>query len=86
MYYVYFIKSIIKNFHYIGSTPNIENRLKEHNFGKVKSTKNYAPFELIYYEAYKEKDDAIIREQKLKDYGSSYGHLKKRLKKSLSND
>jgi len=85
MHYVYFIKSIKNNFFYIGSTDNLVERIKEHNKGKVLSTKHYAPFKLIYYEAYFSKKDALIRECLLKHHGSSKGHLKKRIKYSLEN-
>ena len=84
MYYVYLLKSIDHEFIYIGSTNDLKNRLLEHNNGKNQSTKFYAPFKLIYYEAYVNKDDALTREYKLKHHGSVKGHLKKRLTKSLS--
>ena len=77
------LKSTNYHFIYIGSTPDIERRFDEHNSGKVKSTKFYAPLKLVYYEAYVDKNDAIAREQKLKHHGSVIGHLKKRLKNTL---
>ena len=84
MYYIYLIKSINGDFIYIGSTDDLKKRFKEHTFGKETSTKFYAPFRLIYYEAYLNKKDALIRENKLKHHGSVIGHLKKRLKYSLA--
>jgi predicted GIY-YIG superfamily endonuclease len=33
---------------YIGSTPDLRKRLKEHNDGRVRSTKSYIPLRLIY--------------------------------------
>ena len=39
---------------------------------------------LVYYEAYLDKQDALDRENKLKHHGSVIGHLKKRLTKELS--
>lgn len=83
MYYVYLIKGLKHSFIYIGSTPDLKRRLIEHNSGKVQSTKFYAPFNLIYYEAYLDYKDALDREHKLKHHGSVIGHLKKRLKYSL---
>ncbi len=38
--------------------------------------------DLIYYEAYKAKEDAAARERKLKKYKSAWGQLKKRIIKS----
>ena len=54
-------------------------RLNAHTVGRVKSTKNRGPVELIYYEASKNKTDAFKREKHLKTaYGRRY--LKNRLK------
>ncbi len=36
-------------------TEDLKTRLKTHNDGHVFSTKPYCPWELIYYEAYKNK-------------------------------
>ena len=68
---------------YIGSTDDLKRRFKEHNSGTQKATKGYAPFKLIYYEAYVSKKDALIREKALKHHGSVIGHLKKRVVNSL---
>ena len=84
MYYIYVIYSKKHDFMYVGYTKNLKNRLIKHNKGNVKTTKEYKPFELIYYEAYSDKQDAITREYKLKHQGSSVGHLKKRINNSLT--
>ena len=58
---------------YTGYTNNLENRVNEHNKGKVKSNKNRTPFELVYYEASRNIDDALHREKYLKTtYGKRY--------------
>ena len=85
MYYVYLIKSIKKEFLYVGSTNDLRRRLLDHNSGKELATKFYSPFKLVYYEAYQSKKDALIRENKLKHHGSVIGHLKKRVQDSLWN-
>jgi len=72
MYYVYLINQK-SNKLYIGYTTNLKRRLKEH---QVKSK------DLVYYEAYKAKEDAIQREKQLKKYKSAWGQLKKRIIKS----
>ncbi len=46
--YVYILSSEIKNWHYVGFTKNVENRIYEHNKGNVTSTKSYKPFKLIF--------------------------------------
>ncbi|HEY4507026.1 MAG TPA: GIY-YIG nuclease family protein [Candidatus Paceibacterota bacterium] len=66
MYFVYIIKSLVKNWKYIGSTDNISARLRLHNSGVTKSTKPYRPLELIYSESFKTKTEALKRERFLK--------------------
>ncbi|OGM14321.1 hypothetical protein A3A76_00010 [Candidatus Woesebacteria bacterium RIFCSPLOWO2_01_FULL_39_23] len=77
-WYNYLLKSKKDSSWYIGCTNNLKNREKMHNLGKVKSTRNSKPWELIYYEACKNKINAFRRERYLK---SGYGRrfLKKRL-------
>ncbi|MCL4377576.1 MAG: GIY-YIG nuclease family protein [Actinobacteria bacterium] len=63
MYFVYVLRSLKDNKRYIGFTDNLERRLTEHNSGKVKSTKNRKPLELIYHEEYTDKFEAMNREK-----------------------
>ncbi|MEK7616625.1 MAG: GIY-YIG nuclease family protein [Patescibacteria group bacterium] len=48
MHYVYVLRSLKDKRTYVGCTSNLENRIKEHNSGEIKSTKGRIPFELIY--------------------------------------
>ncbi|PKD45174.1 GIY-YIG nuclease family protein [Rhodohalobacter barkolensis] len=41
MYYVYIIKSEAKDWRYVGFTTDLRERFKNHNQGKVASTKIY---------------------------------------------
>lgn len=66
MFYVYILRSTLKNYHYIGSTEDLKKRLQEHNQGKTKSIKHLIPFELRYHEAYLNKTVARKRELELK--------------------
>ncbi len=84
MYYVYILKLSTKKI-YIGYTNDLKRRMDEHVFGKNIYTKNKRPLELIYYEAYKSKDDSTKRECRLKEYKSSWGQLKKRIAKSFED-
>jgi putative endonuclease len=68
-YSVYILFSLRDSKLYIGSTTDIARRLADHNRGKVKSTKHRRPFELAYYEKFKLKSDALIRERELKGIG-----------------
>lgn len=63
MYFLYAPKSVSFNRYYIGISENIYNRLAEHNFGEVKSTRAYRPFALVYEEAFADKKSA--RKQKI---------------------
>ena len=83
MYYVYLLESKKHDFVYIGSTPDLKRKIAEHNLGRERSTKFYAPFQLVYYEAYLDKYDALLREKMLKHHGGAIGHLKRRLRNSL---
>jgi len=65
-YYVYILKSLKKDFLYVGKTEDLKRRLREHNNKEELSTKYYAPFELIHYEAYRNPRDAKRREEYLK--------------------
>jgi len=62
MYYVYLIKSKNKDWRYVGFTKDLRERFNQHQKGFSRSTKPYAPFELVFYEAYKSKSDAKRRE------------------------
>jgi len=83
MFYVYILKSQKDKKLYIGSSNNLDRRIKEHNEGKVFSTKSRIPFELIYYEAYKSESDARKREHNLKLRSRAHAQLKKRIGASL---
>ncbi len=65
-FYVYILRSLNSDFIYIGYTDNLKRRFKEHNSKLNISTKHYAPFEIIHYEAYRNEKDAKRREEYLK--------------------
>ena len=83
MFYVYVLKSKKDGKCYIGSTNDLRKRFKDHNSGKVLSTKERYPLTLIYYEAFRSEKDARKREQKLKNYGQGITNLYKRISNSL---
>jgi putative endonuclease len=83
MYYVYIIQSTDTYELYVGYTKDLKKRLVEHNTNKSFSTKNKGPWKLIYYESYRNKEDAIRREKNLKYHGQALARLKKRIIKSL---
>ncbi|MDD3297017.1 MAG: GIY-YIG nuclease family protein [Candidatus Omnitrophica bacterium] len=75
-YVVYAIKSIARNYTYIGLTNDITRRLAQHNSGKERTTKPYAPFNLLYAEICAERKQARTREKYLKS-GCGKEFLKK---------
>ena len=60
----------MNNRFYTGQTSNIQNRLLKHNSGKVRSTKNFIPWKLIYTENYQNRSEACKRELEIKKYKS----------------
>ena len=70
MFYVYILRSRIKERFYIGHTADYVKRLNEHNRGKVKSTKAYLPWEIVHLENFDNKSDAFKREMLIKSYKS----------------
>ena len=66
LFYVYAIKSLSRNYIYVGLTNNLERRILQHNNGENRSTKAYGPFELIYSEAFDTRMEARAKEKYLK--------------------
>jgi putative endonuclease len=77
-YYTYVLKSFKDNKLYVGWTNDLKNRLKEHSSGKVGSTSNRRPLNLIYYEASLNREKSILREKSLKT-GFGRAYLKRRI-------
>ena len=65
-FYVYVIKSTLKNWCYVGMSTNVEKRLFEHNSGGVRSTKPYKPFQLLFVQEVKTRIEARDLEKFLK--------------------
>ena len=67
MFSVYVLRSLKNNKRYVGYTSkDIFKRLKEHNNGCNKWTRQNSPFKVIYSENYNLKTEAIKRERFLK--------------------
>ena len=76
MAYVYVLINTRTERLYIGFSMNLRSRVRSHQ-------NDDADWQLAYYEAYASEEEARQRERDLKKYGSAWGHLKKRIKKSL---
>ena len=66
MFYTYIIYSINFKKYYVGLSANVNQRLKSHNAGKVKSTKAFTPWVLIHFEKFDSRIEARKREKYLK--------------------
>ena len=66
MHYAYIVKCSDGTY-YTGYTNDLEKRLLTHNAGKgAKYTRNRLPVEMVYYEQYEEKSEAMKREYAIK--------------------
>ena len=68
MWFLYVLKSLKDGKRYIGSTNNLERRFREHNQGKVSSTKYRTPFVVLYKEIFEKESDARLREAYFKTH------------------
>lgn len=65
-YYFYILKCSDNN-RYYGHTNDLHKRLRSHLEGRVLSTKNRRPLDLIYYEEYDSRSLAFRREMQFKN-------------------
>lgn len=71
MNYTYILRCRDKSL-YTGWTNDIEKRLREHNEGRgAKYTRGRTPVELVYYEAFDTKEEAMKREYAIKHMSRS---------------
>jgi putative endonuclease len=66
MFYVYCLKSIERNYIYVGLTDNLDRRIEQHNTGQNRTTKAYRPFRLFHHEIFETRILARDREKYLK--------------------
>ncbi|MEK7575688.1 MAG: GIY-YIG nuclease family protein [Patescibacteria group bacterium] len=83
MFYIYIIKSRKNGKLYTGLTNDLRKRFNQHNENKSTWTKKKGPWDLIYYEACLNEEDAGSREKYLKT-GMGKRYVKNRLKRFLS--
>jgi len=65
MHTVYAIKSLHRNYIYVGMTIDLETRLIHHNRGYNKKTRAYRPFELIFIGIKIEKGETDKKDKKI---------------------
>jgi putative endonuclease len=66
MFYVYVLKSLKRNYIYVGLTNSVDRRFNEHQTEKNKTTKPYSPFKIILIEQFELRSGARKREKYLK--------------------
>ena len=64
--HVYVLRSLSDGDRYVGLSTQVPHRVKEHNSGKVKSTKARIPFVLVYEESFDTLAKARAREKYFK--------------------
>ena len=83
LYYVYVLQSKKTGDFYTGYTSDLRKRLSEHSEGRSSYTKSRGPYELVYFEACRDSNDAAMRERYLKS-GMGKRYLKNRNKRFLT--
>ncbi|MBU0629511.1 MAG: GIY-YIG nuclease family protein [Candidatus Margulisbacteria bacterium] len=66
MFFMYILRSKKNGKYYVGATHCLEKRLRQHNAGKIRSTKGLIPLEIVYSESYTTNSEARKRESCLK--------------------
>lgn len=77
MYYVYIIQSQKDKSHYTGITRDLKQRINQHNWHNVKTTKSKAPYKLVWYCCFLNQEKAFNFEKYLKT-GSGIAFSRKR--------
>ncbi|MBI2594979.1 MAG: GIY-YIG nuclease family protein [Candidatus Colwellbacteria bacterium] len=85
MYGVYILRSKKDAELYTGYSDNVQARIIEHQKGRVASTKNRRPLELVYCELYKNRKDAMQREKFFKT-GWGRRYIRKILNNTLKEN
>ena len=83
MFYTYVLLSVKNSTLYVGSSNDLRQRIEDHNKGiGGEYTKKNRPYQLIFYEAFLAKKDAVKQEE---FYKSGYGRdvLHEKIKGSL---
>jgi putative endonuclease len=67
--HLYILKSKSGGKYYVGITAQVPGkRLEYHNKGKVKSTRIFKPWRMIYFEEFKDYKSARVREKLIKSW------------------
>lgn len=67
IHFVYILQSGVDSSFYKGITDNLVRRFAEHNSGKDSYTKQYAPWDLVWFKTKESRSEAFQLERKLKN-------------------
>jgi len=65
-FFLYILESQRDGSFYVGTTNNLEDRIRRHNEGRVKYTKAKGPWRLVYSEDHSNRSSAMKREYAIK--------------------
>jgi putative endonuclease len=68
--FVYILKSLKDGSYYVGSTQDVEARVKHHNQTGTQYTKQKRPWELVYREEHSDRSSAMQKEYAIKKRGA----------------
>ena len=76
-FFVYILQSMKDFSFYIGQSDDLDKRMSKHAEGMSKYTASKRPWRLVYFEMYKSRSEAILRERQLKGWknGERYRQL-----------
>ena len=65
-FFVYFLQSQSTGRYYIGQTKNLRQRVAYHNANYSRALKNRGPWDLVHFEEYSTRSEAVRRETQIK--------------------
>jgi len=69
MFFVYILRSQVSGKYYVGSTQEVVNRRREHNYGETPSTRHGIPWEILHVEEFQTRAEAVRKENQIKGRG-----------------
>ena len=66
IYYGYILHSLSSGVYYVGQSKRLSGRLKEHNDGRVLSTRAGVPWELVFWIEFPSRSEAVRWERMVK--------------------
>ena len=80
MYFVYVLRNPQDRL-YIGFTSDLERRVQQHQAGEAGWTRGRGPWELVHFETFDDRPEALRRERNLKR-GKSNQELRRKIRQS----